>query len=348
MTTEEKWHIDKFHMYLTAIWWGILLVTSMCLMITTAVRKTIVIAEGSYEQESAGGVTAAREKEVPLAATEEGTRIFLIPLEKDIKAENVVVENSYMKREMHIFIKGAKEEFYEENSVTGDVANILWAGGEKQRNGVFLNLHMDGIYEYRTSMDGEHLRIETCDPHEIYDMLVVVDCMESEQRERTELAAAVCRLLPKQLNHEKIRLYFTNSEEETPSVEERLAFVEEVRPDLFLSVGVAVAEDTSLYGIRGWYNENYFIPEFGNVEFADIVTRKVTIASGNRAIGLQSAADDSILQEIRVPAAGVELGYLTNEQERVLLSHGSYREKLARGIAEALREVYTDYYEQQR
>lgn len=347
MAGREKWDVDKFHMCLTVFWWGILFIAAMYLMLTTAFRKTIVIAEGSYEQESTASAWSGeeREKEVPLVSTDQGTGIILIPLEKDIKAENVVVENSYMKREMHIFIKGAVDEFYGENPMTGDVANIRWAGRKKQRNGVFLNLHMDGVYEYRTSMDGEYLRIESCDPHEVYDLLVVVDCMESGQKESEQFAAAVCRLIPKQLDHDNIRFYFTNAEEEALSEEERLAFVEESHADLFLSVGVAAMEDASVYGICGWYNENYFIPEFGNVELADIVTRNVTIASGNRAIGLQSAAEDSILQELRIPAAGVELGNLTNDQERILLSRGNYREKLAQGIAEAIREVYTNYYE---
>lgn len=344
---------DQLHMRLTAVWWGCLFTVSMCLMLVTANKKTIVIADGSYEKGSsdAAGEQAEHETEIPLLSTEEGTGIFLIPLEKNIKAEDVVVENCYMEREMHIFIGGAKEEFYEECSVQGDVANILWAGRENRKKGIFLNLRMDDVYEYRTSMDGEYLRIESCDPHEMYRLLVVVDSMEGGQSvgggtRGDGLISEVCQMLPKQLNREEIRLYFISGGDKIYSVEERLAFVEAVQADLFLSIGVARDEDAARYGICGWYNEDYFIPEFGNVEFADIVTRNVTIACGNRAVGLKSVADDSILHMLHIPAAGVELGNLTNEQERILLSQGGYREKLAQGIAEAVREVYTNYYEQ--
>lgn len=345
---------DKLHMRLTAVWWGFLFAVSMCLMLVTANRKTIVIADGSYEQGSSdtAGDRAENERKIPLLSTEEGTGIFLIPLEKNIKAEDVVVENCYMEREMHIFIGGAKEEFYEACSVQGDVANILWAGREERKKGVFLNLHMDDVYEYRTSMDGEYLRIESCDPHEMYRLLVVVDSMEGETERGSTgdggLISAVCQMLPRQVNREEIRLYFTNGNENTHSVQERLAFVEAVQADLYLGIGVARDEDATRYGICGWYNEDYFIPEFGNVEFADIVTRNVTVACGNRAIGLNSVADDSILHMFCIPSAGVELGNLTNEQERILLAQGSYREKLAQGIAEAIKEVYTNYYEQQK
>lgn len=353
---------EKIHMRFTAIWWGILFAAFMCLMVVTANHKTIVIADGSYGQggADASGGQSEHERDIQLLGTEAGTGIFLIPLEKNIKAENVTVENSYMKKEMHIFIEGAKEDFYEENPIQGDVSNIQWAGREDRKKGVFLNLHMDDVYEYHTSMDGEYLRIETFVPHEMYRLLVVIDSMESGQSdsgpsegnqsessrsESAELISAVSRLLPKQVDREEIRLYFTDSEDMVPTEEERLAFVEAVQADLYLSIGVAREEDPAQYGIRGWYNEDYFIPEFGNVEFADIVTRKVTIACGNRAIGLECAGDDSILHKLRIPAAGVELGNFTNEQESALLSQESYREKLAQGIAEAIREVYTDYYE---
>lgn len=339
--------LDRLHMCLTGIWWGILFAAFMWLMVTAASQKTIVIAEGSYDRE--GAVTAqdgtAGMNSIRLENTGEGTGRFLIPLAQDTKAENVTVENSYLDREMHIFIKGAKKDFYENCTLQGDVSCIRQAGWESRRGGIFLNLQMDGIYECRTSLDGGYLCMETCDPHEMYELLVVVDSEESALEEEKETAEAVCDLLPGQLGQEQIRLYFIGSDSERLPAQERAAFVADAGADLYLFVSAASREDPSQYGICGWYNENYFIPEFGNVEFADIVTRNVTIACGNRAIGLKSAPTDSILQEIDIPAAGIELGNLSNEQERELLSRDSYREKLAQGIAEAIREVYTTYYE---
>lgn len=335
----------KFHRSLTLVWWIFLFVGSMYLMLVTAERKTIVIAGGSYEQgaveESSG---SEWEHRLELESTLQGTGVFVIPLDKNTKAEDVVVENCYMDRSLHILLKSAKAGFYEGHAVQGDVAAIRSAGWEEQRRGVLLKFEMDSVYEYRTSMDQDMLRIEVCDPHALYRLLVVVDAMDGSLAQ-TQIIQEVLQLIPAQLAHDNIRLYFTGTEDEEITAEERLAFVEEVNADLFLTVGVAEREDAGQYGICGWYNESYFIPQFGNVEFADIVTRNVTIASGNRAIGLKSAEADSILQDMRIPAAGVDLGNLNNEQERVLLVQESYREKLAQGIAEAIREVYTNYYE---
>ncbi len=345
---------EQFHMGLTVVWWVFLFTGAMYLMLVTASNKAIVIADGSYEQGTyQRGEAVEREKRLEITGTQEQTGVFLIPVEKGARAEDVVVENRYMDQALHIFVGGAREDFYETCSVQGDVASIRTAAMEKQRKGVLLKFRMDDVYEYRTSMDGSMLRVEVCNPRDLYKLLVVVDPLDGSAGEadeagadkRTETALAVCRLLPGQLGHEDIRLYFTRTEDEAVSDEKRLAFAEAVQADLYLAVGTAAEEDAERYGICGWYNESYFIPEFGNVELADIVTRNVTVTCGNRAVGLKSAGEESILQGVRIPAAGVDLGNFTNAKEKTLLVQAAYREKLAQGIAEAIKEVYTEYYE---
>ncbi|MFQ8980292.1 MAG: N-acetylmuramoyl-L-alanine amidase [Waltera sp.] len=96
------------------------------------------------------------------------------------------------------------------------------------------------------------------------------------------------------------------------------------------------------HGIRAEYNDEYYLPDFGNVQWADCVTRQVTVASSNRAIGLFPAEEDDILWQLKIPAARISLGYVTNSSERQLLEQESYQKKLAEGIAEAISEVYTN------
>ena len=78
-----------------------------------------------------------------------------------------------------------------------------------------------------------------------------------------------------------------------------------------------------------------------NVQWAYALTRNVTIACGNRAIGLVPATDDSVLMQLNMPAAEISLGHISNEQERSLLMMQDYRGQLAEGLANALTEVYT-------
>jgi N-acetylmuramoyl-L-alanine amidase len=97
-----------------------------------------------------------------------------------------------------------------------------------------------------------------------------------------------------------------------------------------------------LHGISGEYNDEYYIPEFGNLQWADCVTRQVTVAASNRAVGLFPATEEDVLWEIAIPSARISLGYVTNAAERQLLIQENYQKKLAQGIAEAINEVYTN------
>lgn len=322
-------------------------------MMITAANKTIVIADSASAEQTPGAEEVAVVQEVSLEETESEDGVFLIPLESGTKAGNVVVENSYLDRELRIFIGGADAQFYTSHSVQGDVSPIVKAVSKVQKSGVLLCLQADSIYEFQTSMDGDVLKIKTNKPKDIYSMVVVIDPEECElpaaassEKEQEELTLAVCRLLSEQWDAENVKLYFTRTKEHTATDAERVDLVEDTEADIYIGLAVAEDEDVSKYGIGGRYNQEYFIPEFGNVELADILTRNVTIAVNNRAIGLWGTEEDSVLNGLQIPAACVELGYTSNAQENELLTQESYRQKLATGVAEAVREVYTSYYEQ--
>ena len=55
-----------------------------------------------------------------------------------------------------------------------------------------------------------------------------------------------------------------------------------------------------------------------------------------RIYWLEPAAEDSLLGQIKIPAARISVGYLSNPRERELLGQESYQEKLADGILAAL------------
>lgn len=123
-----------------------------------------------------------------------------------------------------------------------------------------------------------------------------------------------------------------------------MELIEAVKADCYIGICASEnTEDPSVYGIQSFYNREYFIPEFGNVQLADAVTRNVTIASGNKAVGLQVAEDNSILEDIKIPATQVSIGFASNQKETALLDEEEYCEKIADGIVKAIVEVYDKF-----
>lgn len=333
---------------LTFAAWMLLFVVSMAGMLFLAANKTIVIAEASQEQDAISLNTAPPDKEVRdskllLDKTYGVQGSFNIPLPKGIRAEHVIMENRYMDRELRLFVQGAKEAFYTENAISGDISPVLSGQSEVQEDGILLKFSMERVYEYRSTLNGSTLTIEWYRPEELFDFVVVLDPAGSEGQDTAqdaELTLQIARRVQRKFALPDVRLYCTRTENGSVTADERVSLTEEVGADLFIRLSVSRSEnDTEIYGVTGIYEDEFFIPDFGSPELADLLTREVTIAASNRALGLTAAAEDSILKQLTLPAAEISVGWLSNTQEAYLLQEEAYQEKLADGILAAIGEA---------
>lgn len=324
--------------------WTILFVVCMAAMLLFAANKTIVIADVSQEQSglsvnSAQGNQQSEDRELRVSKTYGVEKSFCVPLPKGVKAENVVMENRYIDRELWLYIQGGDAGFYEENAISGDISPVLSGRSEEQEDGILLKICMNQVLEYRSTMEGNNLTIAWFEPEELYEYIVVLDTADGKTEQEREPALQVARQVQKKITLENVRLYLLGSEDRDVTLAERLSFAEEVRTDLYIGIRTAYTDNPETYGICGFYNEEFFIPEFGNVDLADLVTREVTIAAGNRAAGFETAGEESILRSLQMPSAEVSLGYLSNPKEKYLLEQETYREKLADGIVSAVSKA---------
>lgn len=328
--------------------WTALCAACMTVMLLFASNKTIVIADVSQEQ-SGLAVTPAEpgqdipDRELQVSKTYGVEGSFCVPLPKGVRAENVVIDNRYMDRELWLYIQGGETQFYEENVISGDISPVLSGQSEEQKDGILLKLQMNRVLEYKSTMEGNTLTIAWYEPDDLYEYIVVLDAAGGSETGNADyelaekdLTLQVAKQVQKKFAVENVRLYLTRAEDTDISVHDRISLAEEVGADLYIRLCAAVGESPEAYGISGIYNEEYFIPGFGNADLADILTREVTIAASNRAVGLEKAGEESILRILWMPAAEVSLGYLSNPQEEYLLGQESYQEKLADGIVNAI------------
>lgn len=330
--------------------WTAFLAGCMAVMLSFASRKAIVIADVSREQAGLSVNSedeAVQETALWLERDRSVTGSLRIPLPRDVRAENIVMENRCMTRELWLYIQSGETRFYGENPVSGDLSHVLSGSSEAKEDGVLLKLGMDHVMEYRSTMEGGELTIVWYEPHALYDYVVVVDPawggkeagIPDPELPGKDVTLQTARQVQKKFSMQNVRLYLTRLEDADVSRADRVALAEEVDADLYLRIGASWADEEGRYGVLGLYNEEYVIPGFGNAELADLTTREVTIASSNRAVGLENAGEESILRELGIPAAEVSLGYLSNPQERYLLGQEDYQEKLADGILNAVAEA---------
>jgi len=347
METKQRDYI-KENMIITFFLWVILCGVSMAVMLNFASHKTIVITDATQEQ--AGLMESEQrhpEKELILQQKTDEEGRFRIPLPQNVRAENVIMENRYTEQELWIYIQNSDGSFYGNNAVSGDMTSVLEGRYEIQPDGVLLKFTMDGVMEYKSTMENSSLEITICRPKDTYAYVVVLDPagggsdlgLTGKGFQEKDIVLQVAKLVQKQLNLSDVKIYLTRTEDVQVTDADRVGLAEKTGADLYIRLGVAADwEHPESYGIQSYYNEDFFIPYFGNVDLADIMTRAVTISSSNRAVGLIPAEDGSILEKVNIPAVQLSIGYLSNEQERQLLLQEDYQEKLAEGILSAIEE----------
>lgn len=333
--------------------WTCVCLTCMTVMLMFAANKTIVIADVSQDPSGLPVNTvqlgeAAEDRTLVLQEDYGMKGSFCIPLPKGIRAENVTMENRYVDRELLLYIQGGEEDFYEENHISGDIAPVLSAQCEMQEGGVLLRIDMSRVLEYRSTMDSSGLTINWFEPDELYDYIVVIDPAGGGSETgiadyslwEKDVTLQVAKQIQKQFNIQNVRIYCTRTEDVDMSAYERVRLAEEVGADFYIRLCAgADGADAEVYGITGFYNEDYYIPGFGNTALADILTREVTISASNRAVGLKTAEEESILRLLKMPAAEISIGFLSNPQEEYLLGQESYQEKLAAGFVSAISKA---------
>lgn len=347
----------KDNMRFTLVTWSIMLTIAMVAMLFVASRKTIVIVDAAQDSTQlpvnvSTQLPVTSDTKLLLENTLTEENIWSIPLEEGIKAEHVVMENRYMDKELWVYVRGITPEYYEENTINGNVTPIVNASYESQEDGILLKMEMDGVYEYRSTMENSALQLEFYRPEELYDLVVVIDPVgggselgiTTQHWYEKNLTVQIAKSVQKKWENQEVKLYFTRTEDTAVSQEKRVELIEAVNADCYIGICASENEaDSSQYGIMSFYNKEYFIPDFGNVQLADVVTRNVTIAAGNKAVGLQVADENSILEAIKVPATQVSIGFLSNEKESALFEEDEYCEKIAEGIAKAITEVYDKF-----
>ncbi len=261
-----------------------------------------------------------------------------VPLPENVTSSGITAENHYMDGQLWLRMPNTDFLFYSGKSITGDISKVRQAAAFQDSNGTIVRLALDNIYEYDLISENQNLYIQLVAPREKYDRVIVVDPAAGDGGDAT---LAVAEKLSGLVGNSKIRIYQTRMTGESCPQEKVAALANAVRADMLIRISVENAEDSGEYGTFARYSEDYYIPGFSGADLADTLLRNVATQLRTETRGLEQARKEDIaIRKARVPAAEIVLGYISNAQERKLLSRDDYREKAARGIYEAVNAAY--------
>jgi len=191
-------------------------------------------------------------------------------------------------------------------------------------------------------------------PYQIFPFIVVIDpghgggCPGTAHHGvvEKELTLTISLMVMEHLNRNpSIRAYMTRHEDVTVLNTWRAEFANEKGADLFVSIHANAAYNISANGIETWYvnHPREAGSGFTSRQFATIMQRNMIRITGATDRGLRESDATRgiiVLRETYMPAALVEVGFLTNQAEVVRLGTEAYQRLLARAIYEGILESF--------
>ena len=125
----------------------------------------------------------------------------------------------------------------------------------------------------------------------------------------------------------------TNRERKKQDIFLREELVKQHKPDLFISIHANAIPNSKWRGAQVFYHKN----GHPNSEYlAKAIQQTIRDSVQNTDREALSIKEVYLLKKVEVPAALVETGFISNDEERALLATESYQEKMAFAIARGI------------
>lgn len=151
-----------------------------------------------------------------------------------------------------------------------------------------------------------------------------------------DLTLSVSKLLEEQLKKQDVFTYMTRDKDKTVELSERSDFSNSIEPDVFISVHVNSTVREDIIGLEThWYHPH-------SLEFAKKVHEKM---ASSKNLSKWETTDRGLFQSkfyvinhTNAPAILVEIGFLSNPNERRELIKEKRQEEIAKSIADGIME----------
>lgn len=273
---------------------------------------------------------------------------LIITLPGGVKESNTTIKKDLINRRLVIsFPKGAGE--YDFSNVENNTQVISNLNHSVDNNMVKLEINLNTIQDCMTCFDNGQLFVDFFSPSDAHVPVIVIDAghggddvgaVENGIYEK-DIDLEICLKLKELLERENVIVYYTRLDDSFPSVEERADFVNEIMPDLFISIHSNWYENSGISGSSVLYNIKDE-SQFGSLWLSNILCEELSGKCGTVNKGAVVGNDIHIVRSSKVPVALIEVGFMSNEEDFKLLTSNDGQLKIAEGIYNGIIRSLTE------
>ena len=131
--------------------------------------------------------------------------------------------------------------------------------------------------------------------------------------------------------YDDIDLSISTNNHKKSDLNNRVRAINNSNADLFISIHLN-SYGTSWHGVQIFYDDN----NSTNEVLASIMDKNIKNLNGNRTYKKKNNL--YLIKNIKIPGILVEVGFLSNENERYLLTNSKYQEKVSKSLCNGIKE----------
>lgn len=306
-------------------------------------------AKGYSQSVSASPQRVVKQETYPTAQ-------LCIELPSAVRKKDLDIKTDVLNRSVYLRFPGGVQDYFGNYAIRGSSDHIEEIIYYTENGDGVIVLELDGVYEVTYEYNRGSAYLSLLDPHEVYDKVLVLDAghgggapgaVKQGIAEKTiDLAILLETKKLFDACPENIGVYYTRTEDVNPTLEQRVKLANAADADLFISIhnnSEASGKSNGTSGTLVMYSESDHSKKSGK-KLAEICARKVSENFGSVNRGLLHGDRIYIIRESQVPAALIEVGFMSNSGELDKLSDSEYQKKAAKGIYEAVMEAFKEGY----
>lgn len=267
-----------------------------------------------------------------------------------LNASQITVEENYHEKQIVIHLNNQYSSYLQAGTWEKATGAITKLQITHQALETQIILTTSTVQALTVEMQDNQIEMNVVKPSDKYDKIIVIDAGHGDHDSGTtyanikekdltlSISEAVVALLEAD---DSIKVYATREDDSFLQLMERTAFSNEIEPDLFVSIHInSVDKNAAASGTETYYTEKL---DTRNKTFATMVQKALVSEFGTRDRGVK-ANTFVVTRYTNAPAILIEIGFLTNENDRAIMTASDFTSRYARTLYQCILEYYAAGY----
>jgi N-acetylmuramoyl-L-alanine amidase len=275
-----------------------------------------------------------------------------------VSIANVSNQDLYNSKKFKITISGNYVDYLNQNPIVinSDVITDVTTSLSSDEANTVITITTSKLQGYKIYENSDSFVVSVGNPRTIYKNIVVLDAghggydagATSRGTKEKDLNYKIIYTLMKDYyssNAPDTKVYWTRTTDTFITLANRAAFASKVGADIFISLHMNSASNTSANGTEVYYSTNNNSASFSGFKsqtMATLFKNNLIATLGTKNRGVKTAGY-YVIKRNTVPAVLIELGFISGNSDYYNLTNLTFQKKSAKVIYDTITNIFTNY-----